>query len=121
SLCRIAARQVRAHLAPARAAIGCLQHHLRAQVEHLRILRRKDQRRSPGETVVALGDFRAKIFRRRRRNGLRLTGAQVVANSAVGWLYQELQVAPPSTLMAAPWSLPKIMRCGFSGSTQSEW
>ena len=82
SLCRIAARQVRAHLAPARAAIGCLQHLLRAQVEHLWILRRKDQRRSPGETVVALRDFRAKIFRRRRRDGLRLAGAQVKTKSA---------------------------------------
>src|SRR5229473_1005858 len=35
---------------------------------------------------------------------------------AVGWLYQELHVAPPLTLTMAPWSLASKMTSGFVGS-----
>src|SRR5579862_5037049 len=36
----------------------------------------------------------------------------------VGWLYQELQVSPPFTVMMAPWSLTKIRVSGLLGLIQ---
>src|SRR5688500_19838403 len=40
---------------------------------------------------------------------------------AVGWLYHELHVWPPFTVMTAPWSAAIRMMSGLSGLIQKRW
>ena len=40
---------------------------------------------------------------------------------AVGWLYHELNVSPPFTVMTTPWSAARAMTLGFVGSIQMRW
>ena len=71
----LGAREVGADRRPARAAVGRLQHDLRAVVQRARVLRREDDRRRPVEPVAQVGARRAERRLGPRRDVLHLSGA----------------------------------------------